>query len=205
MTPEILTLPLGALTLEPTLQIRARICPLTVRQYAERLAEGDRFPPVLAFREPETGTLRLADGFHRFRAAERAGHGELRVEVRLGDRRTALLHAVEANAEHGLPRSNEDKRRAVAALLADPEWGQWSDHELARRARVSQPFVSKLRHALSDNDYQMTERKARRNGDEYTLRTPTPRVRTPRTPAAPPPAPPSAARGSCRSPPSRKG
>ena len=29
---------------------------------------------------------------------------------------------------------NADKRRAVVALLEDPEWSAWSDREIARRS-----------------------------------------------------------------------
>ncbi|EWY35857.1 hypothetical protein N825_32650 [Skermanella stibiiresistens SB22] len=39
-----------------------------------------------------------------------------------GSRRDAVPHAVGANARHGLPRSNADKRDAVMILLKDPEW-----------------------------------------------------------------------------------
>jgi hypothetical protein len=49
----------------------------------------------------------------------------------------ALLYSISSNAEHGLPRSNADKRKAVRLLLADAEWGQWSDRESARHCQVS--------------------------------------------------------------------
>jgi hypothetical protein len=51
--------------------------------------------------------------------------------------RDALLYSISSNAEHGLPRSNADKRKAVRLLLADAEWGKWSDRESARRCQVS--------------------------------------------------------------------
>lgn len=46
---------------------------------------------------------------------------------------------------HGLPRSNDDKRRAVSRLLDDPEWSKWSDREIARRCYVNHHLVSRLR------------------------------------------------------------
>lgn len=61
------------------------------------------------------------------------------------------LHDI-ANSQHGLRRTNEDKRRAVMTLLQDAEWGGWSDREIARRAGVSNNFVSILRSSLSSND-----------------------------------------------------
>src|SRR5262245_56730796 len=50
------------------------------------------------------------------------------------------------------------QRHAVNIMLADEEWAQWSDREIARRCAVSQPFVSGLRPkhvGPSDNDYKM--------------------------------------------------
>jgi hypothetical protein len=37
------------------------------------------------------------------------------------------------NRGHGPLPNNADKRKAVSRLLADPEWGQWSDREIGRR------------------------------------------------------------------------
>jgi hypothetical protein len=54
-----------------------------------------------------------------------------------------------ANGEHGLPRTNADKRRAVELLLADAEWSQWSDREIARRAAVNKFLVNQMRPSLS--------------------------------------------------------
>ncbi|HEV3448349.1 MAG TPA: hypothetical protein VG099_27180 [Gemmataceae bacterium] len=59
---------------------------------------------------------------------------------------------------HGLPRTNADKRKAVLLLLADVEWSQWSDGQIARRCQVSQVFVSKLRKGASHNGYEMQAR-----------------------------------------------
>lgn len=38
--------------------------------------------------------------------------------------------------------------RAVLTLLQDEEWGRWSDNQIAKKAGVSQPFVSALRGSL---------------------------------------------------------
>ena len=59
------------------------------------------------------------------------------------------MASVGANAEHGLRRSNADKRRAVMRLLEDEEWGKWSDREIARRCRVSNGYVHKLKAVLT--------------------------------------------------------
>ncbi|MFM8323089.1 MAG: hypothetical protein ACKOC5_19435 [Chloroflexota bacterium] len=56
-------------------------------------------------------------------------------------------------------RTNEDKRRAVLALLNDAEWQQWSDREIARACAVHQSTVGTLRISLSKLDSDIpTER-----------------------------------------------
>ena len=57
--------------------------------------------------------------------------------VRAGTRRDAILFAVGANGDHGLRRTNEDKRRSVLVLLRDEEWGAKSDRWIATQAGVS--------------------------------------------------------------------
>lgn len=130
-------------------QMRAGLDEPTVLEYADAMrtsAGWGAFPPLVVYYDGSN--YWLADGFHRWRAAWEA-HGseyDAPCEVRAGTQRDAMLHAASANADHGLRRTNADKRRAVLALLQDPEWAQWSDGEIARRCKVSQPFVSGLRH-----------------------------------------------------------
>ena len=66
-----------------------------------------------------------------------------------GGLREAILHSCQANAVHGLRRSDEDKRRAVKVLLADKEWATWSDREIARRCQVSHTLVARIREKLT--------------------------------------------------------
>src|SRR5262249_33580652 len=72
------------------------------------------------------------------------GHQQLRVEVRQGTRRDAVLHAVGANASHGLRRTRADARRAVLLLLGDPEWRRWSDRAIAPPRQVSPTTVGTI-------------------------------------------------------------
>lgn len=153
-------------------QPRARLDQSTINEYAEAMLNGDRFPPVVAFYDGQEHWL--ADGFHRVAAARAAGLAQVRAEIRQGTQRDAVLHSVGVNAQHGLRRANADKRRAVETLLRDEVWRDWSDREIARRARVSQPFVGKVRaemYPVSDNGYQMDERKVQRGDSTYTMQT----------------------------------
>src|SRR5437879_4495602 len=100
------------------------------------------FPPVHVVSDGKS--YWLYDGYYRIESAKRAGKLKIEAQVTPGDRRLAILLSCGANATHGLRRTNEDKRRAVGRLLADKEWRQWSDHEIAKRCGVSQPFVGKM-------------------------------------------------------------
>ena len=131
-------------------QARACLSDQTVSEYAEAMEDPNTvFPPVVVYFDGKD--YWLADGFHRLAAWRQIGRTEIPADVRQGDRRRAILHSVAANSAHGLRRTNEDKRRAVLTLLEDEEWSQWSDREIARKCAVSQPFVSRLRPAVTDN------------------------------------------------------
>ena len=128
-------------------QPRAVIDDAVVQEYAEAMREGAKFPPVVVFNDGYD--YWLADGFHRVAAAKVARFTEIDADEREGLRRDAVLYAMGANANHGVRRTNADKRRAVTTLLKDPEWAQWSDSEIARRCGVSQPFVGAIRRDAS--------------------------------------------------------
>ncbi len=153
-TPEMI--PVKAIQVDGGTQMRAGIDEKTVDEYFSEMRNGAVFPPVLVYYDGSA--YWLADGFHRLKAhklawvtpgmpGEPGGYSkpEIAAEVRAGTKRDAILYAASANASHGLRRTNADKRRAVLALLQDPEWSQWSDGEIAKRCAVSQPFVSGLR------------------------------------------------------------
>ena len=148
-------LPLAQIRTDGGTQMRAGLNEETVQEYAEALAGpgGWPFPPLVVFYDGEA--YWLGDGFHRLEAARRAtGYGVEAVpcQVLPGTRRDAVLCAAGANAAHGLRRTKADKRRAAESLLRDGGWGQWGDTEIARRCRVSHPFVSKLREETVVSD-----------------------------------------------------
>jgi hypothetical protein len=137
-------------------QPRAEIDHELVDEYAELFRDGQTFPPIVVFFD---GTDRwLADGFHRYYAAQVANLTTLPAEVHRGSRRDAILHSAGSNSTHGKRRTNADKRRAVEILLTDAEWGQWSDREIARQCGVGHTLVSDMRKekrvAVADSDSQ---------------------------------------------------
>ena len=134
-------LPLSIIRTDGGTQPRDAMNPECVADYAERFRVGDVFPPLLVYHD---GTHHwLADGFHRYRAAEAAGRSDLPCLVTPGTRDDALWACVGANLEHGLRRSNADKRRAVemAMQLRPTE----SNREVAKHCGVSDHTVAALR------------------------------------------------------------
>lgn len=144
-------------------QPRAGLDQAVVEEYAEVIREGGALPPVEVVYD---GTdYWLWDGYHRLAAAEQEGETEYDCFVTPGTRRDAVLKSVGANADHGLRRTDDDKRRAVEVLLADPEWSQWSDREIARQCKVSHPFVAKIRSKRAEstgNGFQLRGKKAQK-------------------------------------------
>lgn len=153
-------------------QPRAAIDTQLVETYAEDMASGATFPPLVVFHDGVANWL--ADGFHRFYAAKGCGLAEFECDVRQGTVRDAILFSVSANASHGLRRTNEDKRRAVLTLLNDPTWAQWSDREIARHCNVGAPLVGNLRpKPVTVTNYSEPEARTytTRHGTTATMNT----------------------------------
>lgn len=142
-------LAIDAIELDGDAQARAEICESTVQEYADAMADGAEFPPLVVFFDGAKHWL--ADGFHRWRAARRADLEQVACDVRAGSKRDAILHAVGANSSHGLKRSNADKRRAVAILLRDDEWRKKSDRWIAGKCGVHHDMVGNLRSQLAES------------------------------------------------------
>lgn len=135
--------PVEELVFDPELQMRARINDDTIEDYAQRMRDGVRFPPIRVVRDD--GRLLVVDGWHRGLAARRAELATIEGIVRPGTRRDAILAAIAANGDHGLQRTNDDKRRAVLTLLRDAEWCALSSRAVAEAARVTHTYVNNLR------------------------------------------------------------
>ncbi len=118
---------------------------LTVTDYAEAMKQGKIFPPVDVFFDGSD--YWLADGFQRHAGTKQAELEEINADVHHGTLRDAILFAVGANATHGLPRTNADKRRAVAEA-----------------AGVSGPYVKTIRDELTLNGLESPAVRIARDG-----------------------------------------
>lgn len=119
-------------------QARVSIDQTAVAEYAEAMMEGDTLPPVIVIHDGANHWL--VDGFHRFHANRKIGAITMAADVRPGTLDDALLFSFGANKDHGLRRSNEDKRKAVLGMLAlKPEW---SNRAIARHVGVNDTTVA---------------------------------------------------------------
>jgi len=135
------------LKIELQTQSRVAINQDAVAEYADAMMDGEKFPPVTAFYDGKE--YYLADGYHRYFAAKKAGLDEIDCDVKNGTLRDAVLFSVGVNSAHGLRRSNEDKRKAVMTILDDVEWAEWSDITIAKKCQVTGAFVGRVRKTLS--------------------------------------------------------
>lgn len=127
-------------------QSRVELNQDVVAEYAEAYSAGKRMPDVSLFFD---GTVYwLADGFHRYFGAKKAGKESIDAEAKDGTQRDAWLYSLGANAEHGLQRTNADKRKAVSAAFADIELGQWTARQIADACAVSHTLVLRLRDEI---------------------------------------------------------
>lgn len=127
-------------------QARAKMSDETVKNYADALKDGNVFPPVVVFYDGKD--YWLADGFNRYYAHLSIKRTEIDAEVKRGNVLDAKLYACGANASHGQPRTNADKRNAVMMVLSESAWKGWSAREVARHCAVSHWFVNDIKKSL---------------------------------------------------------
>lgn len=150
-------------------QVRAGLNGGTVADYAEALAEGAKFPPVVVFHDGSR--FIAADGFHRIQAAIQTGAALIECEVRTGGKTEALKFALGCNAHHGLRRTNADKRHAVGLALR--EFPTASNAAIAEMCLVGHELVAEIRKSqLVDNQQNQMDQPY----DSVGLRPPPTRV-----------------------------
>jgi hypothetical protein len=177
-------LKLDQIIIDQGTQTRVALNEDTISDYAEAMTEGAKFPAVVVFtdgcRAPhDVGAVcyLLADGFHRFRAAERCGWKEIDADIRKGSRMDAIKYSLGANIIHGLRRTNADKRRAVEIALR--EFAKISDRQIAEMCGVHHQLVATVRSERVDDSSTSQTRTD-------TLGRQQPAHKPPRDPGPPP-------------------
>ena len=160
---------LNAIRIDGGTQPRERIDLEVVGDYAEAIKVGIEFPPVIVFHDG--AEYWLADGFHRWHAHKQAGKASIECDVRTGTLDDAKLFASGANGDHGLRRSNADKRLAV--LMALGVKADWSDTKIAVHCGVSVTFVSSIRRPqVAEKRQENREASAKRTAEKRSPATP---------------------------------
>lgn len=172
-------LELDSIRIDGGTQPRVSLDELAIDDFSGAMKSGEEFPPVVVFADGKDNWL--ADGFHRYYAAQKAGLEAIEADVRKGTQDDAVLWSVHANSDqNSLRRTNADKRRAVETILRRPVWSKWSDRQIARQCQVSHTFVDSIRSEFSrtsdasGNGCQMRgngERLVERNGKTFAMAT----------------------------------
>ncbi|MEV5594490.1 ParB N-terminal domain-containing protein [Streptomyces sp. NPDC052496] len=100
-------------------------------------------PPIIAHR----ATMRVIDGVHRLRAAERRGDDKIAVRFFDGDEADAFVLAVESNITHGLPLSMADRKNAAERIIRTHPL--WSDRMIASVTGIAPGTVAEIRRRVS--------------------------------------------------------
>ena len=140
---------LSAIRIDGGTQSREALNQATVAEYAEAMTEGVTFPPITLFFDGSNHWL--VDGFHRYFAAKQVGFTDMPAEVRDGTQLDAQWASYTVNKDHGLRRSNADKRKAVMGALAHPYGKAKSDNQIAKELGVHHSTVGDIRRSLADS------------------------------------------------------
>jgi len=89
---------------------REKVDDVQVARLIEAFEAGENIPPIVV----DKASKRIVDGYHRCRAAKRAGREELNVELRdFASEESMLLEAIRLNARHGVPLGRQDQARVI--------------------------------------------------------------------------------------------
>ena len=161
------TLSLESINLYGGTQARVTTSDEAIASYADEMAQGAVFPPIVVFYDG--ATYWLADGFHRYLAAKRNETTSIDAEVQTGGRLDALRHALGANATNGVYRNNADKRNAVEVALE--EWPDRANPVIADMCKVSVDLVRRTRTQLTESGkIEASDTVTGRDGKEYPAR-----------------------------------
>ena len=160
-------IPVGRVRTDGKTQHRAAIKRELVQEYAELMRHGTSFPPVKVWWDGDY--YWLADGFHRFAAAQALEMREICAEIHEGSVAEAQWDSYAANGSHGLRRTGAEKVAVFRAALSHPNAKDLSNLELARHLHLPETTVRRWRKNLSPPNGEDSFRVVKRNGKLYRL------------------------------------
>lgn len=166
-------LKISAIRIDGGTQAREALDQSVVIRYAEKMQEGDVFPPLVVFNDGSN--YWLADGFHRYFAIKSNGGLEAECEVKEGTVSDAELYSYSANGnKRGLGWNTADIRKILNRMLQHDEWKHWSDTKIAKHVDVSSMTVGRARRALEDAgkvELKKTRKFVNKHGQESEMKT----------------------------------
>lgn len=136
---------LDQITFDAGTQIRAAIDQQVVTDYAEAMTNGEAFPAIVLFHDGNQHYL--ADGFHRFMAAQRLGFVDFDADVQPGTKDDALWFALGANRKNGKRLTSTDLQHAIR--MAFHMWPDKSTRIIAEQVGCTHQWASTVRGELA--------------------------------------------------------
>ena len=127
-------------------QARDQLNQETVAEYAEKMRDGEAFPPVTVYFDGSD--YWLVDGFHRYFATKSNGKTSIDCDIENGTLKEAVRFSWKANAKRGLPLNSNDHRKIILAMLQDIEAKEWSNRKIAEYVGVSHSTVNRFKSSL---------------------------------------------------------
>jgi uncharacterized protein (DUF2164 family) len=160
-------------------QARVQLSQDVVKEYAEKMRDGEIFPAVTVFHDG--AEYWLADGFHRYFATKTNGTTSIEADVKTGTLDDAILFAFSANGRRGLSMSAEDNRKIIMAMLKHSEWSKWSMAEIAKHVGVSKMTVSRVKALMETPEGESTVKKYKYKDEVREVDTAKTKTRAPTT------------------------
>lgn len=182
-------LELSSIRIDGGTQARVSLNETVVQEYAQSMADGDKFPEIIVFFDGSD--YWLADGFHRYFAHKSNEVQEIEVDLREGTKDDAILFGFQANKHRGLRMSHKDIQAIIVRMINHPVWGQWTNSTIASHLGVSAMTVGRVKKSLEPQPGEKKTKKYIRKGKETTVNTATLSTKGPSQedpPKSPPPA-----------------
>jgi transposase len=130
-------------------QAREELNQEAVADYAEKMRDGEVFPPVSVFFDGSE--YWLVDGFHRYFATKSNGKTSIDAEVENGTLKEAIRASWKANGKRGLNLNSADTKKIMLAMFADEVTKTWSNRQIAEYVGVSHSTVNRLKSSLEQS------------------------------------------------------
>jgi uncharacterized ParB-like nuclease family protein len=140
---KMMLLPISKIRTDGDTQPRTQLRTDVVTDYAEDISNGQSLPPIVVYHDGLH--YWIADGYHRLEAHRVLNRKSIEAVVHKGGVVDARLYAASSNANHGIRRTPEDKRRAVHMVIADPTTSSWTTERIAEHCHVSVGLVRAIR------------------------------------------------------------